>query len=328
MKRAFIAALFLGLALPLAASGCGGKKGGGGGGEGLSKEAQADQELGKKLAAYIDMSNRFFDRAYDSRSRYLSWLQDPVMGPTCKERYISRGLYTIYAVDKLGEKIRLAKGNKPSLQAIEAAGDKVVGVLLKLHPALEKASRYYTQKDYKDDGCKGAQAMHPKLIALWKEFEAGEKALTAAITKESNALQTRMMERIAKSQGKDVPRYYTKKITLDARGMLALLEGGEGKADPAACAKAVGAIDTLVREMQKNASKGKQPTGYSLFRSRATSYVTAAKERMRFLKKGKPHRKFDLDRINSGSGWMVNGSYSKVVRAFNEMIEAANSVQG
>lgn len=323
MKRTIVAMLVAGLALFVLA-GCGGSKGDGDGPEALSKEAQADRELGLKLTAYVELGNRFFDRAYSSRRRYYSWLTDAKAGPTCKERHIY-GLYTISKTGKAAEKIQKANEMKPQMKKLEDAATKVLVALDKLEPLLKKANRYYSQKDYKDDGCKKAQQMHPKLVALFDEFEASEKTLSAIIFKTSRALHRRLLGRIEKKHGKDHQRYYHKKVALDARSLLKLLP--EGKAEAATAAKALATLDKLVQEMDSNAKKGKEPSGYSSFRREANDFIKACKVRVRWLKGGKAYSKRDQRKIDGGSGWMVRGSYAKVVRAFNELIDAANRVR-
>jgi len=324
MKRTFVATLFAGLALFVIA-GCGGSKSGGDGPEPLSKEAQADQELGQKLAAYVELGNEFFDRAYSSRRRYYSWLTDPKPPPTCKEKYISYGLYTIAKTGKAAEKIQKANEMKPQMKKLEDAATKVLLALDKLEPLLKKAKRYYSQKDYKDDGCKKGQEMHPKLVALWDEFEANEKIFSGIVFATSRALHQRLLARIEKKYGKDHQRYYHKKVALDARTLLKLLP--EGKAEAADAAKATATLDKLVQEMDSNAKKGKEPSGYSSFRREANDFMKACKQRVRHLNSGKAYSKWDQRKINTGSGWMVTGSYAKVVREFNELIDAANRVR-
>jgi hypothetical protein len=322
MKRAIVVGLVTGLSL-FVFGGCGGSKGGGGGGT-ISKEEQADRKLGNKLTAYVELGNRFFDRVYSSRRRYYSWLGDPKAGPTCKERHIY-GLYTIYKTGKAAEKLQKANEMEPRMKKLEDAATKVLVALDKLAPLLKKADRYYSQKDYKDDGCKGAQEMHPKLVALFDDFEANERTLSATVFKTSRALHQRMLTRIEKKHGKDHQRYYHKKVALDARTLIRLLP--EGKAEAAAAGKALSAFDKLVQEMDSNAKKGKEPSGYSSFRRKANDFVKACKMRVRRIKSGKAYSKSNLRSIASGSGWMVNGSYAKVVRAFNALIDATNRVR-
>ncbi len=325
MNRTLVATIVAGLAL-FTVAGCGGKSGGDSGPEGLSKEAQADRELGQKLTAYVELGNRFFDRVYSSRRRYHSWLKDPKAGPTCKERHIY-GLYTINKTGKAAEKLQTANEMKPSMKKLEDAATKVLVALDKLEPMLQKAKRYYSQKDYKDDDCKKAQEMHPKLVGLFNEFEANEKILSAILFSTSRALHLRLLGHIEEKHGNDHQRYYHKKVALDARSLLKFLTEGKSKDEASAAKKAIASFDKFVQEMDTNAKKGKEPSGYASFRKSANRFVKACKARGRRIKSGKAYSKWNQNRINDGSGWMVKGSYSKVIKAFNDLIDASNRVR-
>ena len=160
-----------------------------------------------------------------------------------------------------------------------------------------------------------------------KHANTATAGTTAIVFKTSRALHMRRLAAIEKKHGKDHQRYYHKKVALDARSLLKLLPEGKGAAEAPAAAKALAAFDKLVQEMDANAKKGKEPSGYASFRRSANNFVKACKSRVRRIKKGKPYSKWDQRSINSGSGWMVSGSYAKVIKAFNSLIDSANSVR-
>jgi len=54
-----------------------------------------DAALIEEINGYVKCLNRSASRTADSHSRYLSWVNEK-SGPTCKENYISYGLYTLY----------------------------------------------------------------------------------------------------------------------------------------------------------------------------------------------------------------------------------------
>jgi hypothetical protein len=309
----------------LISSACGG--GGGSGPAPLSKEALADRELGQKLAAYVAFANDNLDRVYASRRRYLSWVADPQVGPTCKERHVY-GLYKISKPDPAVEKLRIAKELPPKLPDVEEQGRKLLATYSQLHDLLEQAHRYYDQKEYKEDGCKRGQAMHPKLMEGFARFEKEEVAYTATLTQQSLAIQARILGRAEKKHGKDDPRVLYRQISLEARQVLAQLRVEEGKATAVdGPAKAVDALDALVRRLGEKQSQ-KAPEGLDSFVKQANAFTKVCKERMRRLKSGKALSASELEHVRGGSGWMVDGSYPKVIRTFNELIEAANRVKG
>lgn len=299
--------------------------GGGGGWESLSPEEQKDRQLSTKLQPYIKMTNQFTGRVYDSRNRYASWLKKYEEGPTCKERHVY-GLYTVTSPDAAIKEVEKIQGEEPRLKDLEEGAVKYTSGLKKLFPLLQKADRYYSQKDYKDDGCKQGKELHPQLVAAWKEFEEGDKILGKAIEKHNTGLHYRLLDRIGKKLGKTSPQYYHKKVTLDARSLLLLLrfESQEKEPNHEKITAEVKKFDDLVLEME---AKTKSNSDLSWFRSASNDYVKAAKEMMRRMKEGKKFSRMEKDWIARGSGWMVTGSYDKVLKAFNTLIDRSNSVR-
>ncbi len=319
MKNTRVAAIAFGLVVAGTIA-CGGASGGG---EPLSKEARADLALGAKLTPYIELGNLFFERVRSSRRRYLSWVADPKAGPTCKERHIY-GVYTLAKGDLAFKKVQEANESKPHIKKLEQAATRLLLALDKLQRLLADASRYYRQKDYKDDGCKKAQKLHPRLMRLFAEFDTNEKVFSGIVFAESHKLHQRLLARIEKKHGKEHPRYYHKKIALDARALVKLMP--EEKADVSAAGKALASLDAIVKEMISSTRSGKNASSLSSFRQMANSFVAAAKQRLRRIKSKKAYTASERRRMDLGAGSMVRGSYAKLVKAFNRLIEAGNRV--
>src|SRR5215510_10145432 len=72
----------------------------------------------EKLNAYVGCINRLCERAYDSRTRYLSWVGKN--GPTGKERIIY-GTYTIYDTADCRKNVEKANALEPRDAELEAA---------------------------------------------------------------------------------------------------------------------------------------------------------------------------------------------------------------
>lgn len=297
----------------------------GGSGPALSAEEEKDRQLSMKLQPYIQLTNSHSSRVYQSRNRYASWIKDLEAGPTCKERHIY-GLHTISTPDSQIKEVEKVQGQEPRLPDIEEGAGKYTDALKKLYPLIKKADRYYSQKDYKEDGCAQAKEFHPQLMEAWKEFEAGDKILGKAIEKYNTGLHYRLLERIGKEFGTKSERYYHKKVTLDARSLLLVLrfESQEKEPDHEKIAVEVKKFDALVQEMDENVKNGSET---SSFRSSANSYVQAVKEMMRRMKDGKPFSRMEKQWMSSGSGWMVGGSFDKVTKQFNDLIDNSNRVR-
>ncbi len=307
----------------------GGDKGGDkGGNDGPSAEEMADRMLSEKLDPYIKMTNYLSNRVFKTRQRYFQWLKDPNKGPTCKERYIY-GVYTLPTVQSYVKAVEKAQKKDPQLKLLQDGAAQYIDAIRKLEPLLKKANRYYEQKDYKDDKCKGAKAMHPQMMALWKQFMAANNIVKKQIEKINVDMHYRLLARYAKKYGKTSPIYYHKKFTLDARSLLHLfLDASRSKKpDHEKLAAAVTKIDALYTEMADKTSAGKQPSGYSWFRSSANKLVKAAKEMKRRMKSGKKFSKHEKRRLASTTAYLVKGSYPAVLKAFNDMIGSANRVR-
>ncbi len=345
MKRAWYLVILAVLALPLSV-GCkkdkdgdksdkdsdkkadGMKAGGDSSSTDSGADLLADRMLSQKLQSYIKMTNYISDWVYKSRQRYFQWIKDPKVGPTCKEKYLY-GLFTLHPQESYFKAVEKAQKMNPELKELQDGATKYMAALRKLKPLIKKAHRYYSQKDYKDDKCKGAKAMHPALVALWAQFIAADKVVSRQIGKLNLDLQYRSLARIAKKDGKTSPRYYHKKFLLDARTSLVLFgrQRREKKPDHEKLAASVTKLNALYQEMAEKTSEGKQPSGFGSFRSSADSFVKASKEIRRRLKSGKKFSRSERRRLASTVAYLVKGSYPALLKAFNKMIDSANRVR-
>ena len=83
----------------------------------------------EKLNAYVGCINRLSGRAYESRTRYFSWVSKN--GPTGKERIIY-GTYTIYDTSDCRKAVERANVIEPRDAALEAAATAYVEAVARL----------------------------------------------------------------------------------------------------------------------------------------------------------------------------------------------------
>jgi hypothetical protein len=62
-----------------------------------------------------------------------------------------------------------------------------------------------------------------------------------------------------------------------------------------------------------------------MFISNAKTFLTSSKQLMRRIRDKTPYSQGDRMMLNAGSGWMVEGSPQRVLRDYNQLIEAYNS---
>ena len=61
-----------------------------------------------------------------------------------------------------------------------------------------------------------------------------------------------------------------------------------------------------------------------MFISNAKSFLTSAKQLTRRIRDKVPYSQGDRMMLNAGSGWMVEGSPQRVLRDYNQLVEAYN----
>ena len=93
----------------------------------------------EKVNAYVGCINRLSERAYESRTRYFSWVGKN--GPTGKERIIY-GTYTIYDTADCRKNVEKANALAPSDAELEAAASAYVDAVTRLEPLQQEADDY------------------------------------------------------------------------------------------------------------------------------------------------------------------------------------------
>jgi hypothetical protein len=109
------------------------------------------------------------ERALTSENRYRSWRKGDA-APTCKESYISYGLYTLYD-DAPGGCASAAQAATTS-DALKAAAQELSEALVPLTATAKEADSYYESEDYRDDGCVKAKALHERLLPEFARVRA------------------------------------------------------------------------------------------------------------------------------------------------------------
>jgi hypothetical protein len=283
-------------------------------------EAAAQTPSGvEKLNAYVGCINRLSARSYSSRSRYFSWAAKT--GPTGKERIIY-GTYTIYDTSDCVTNVEKANALEPRDAEIEAAATAYAKAVAKLEPLLKEADDYYEQENYKDDKMAKGKALHPMLVAAWNEFEAADQKLRTGVDAINDRRALEKLAEIEKTEGKKT-RYEVEALMIDAKRLLRA-ENAD-KPDIAAITKAVADYENTVKAAEEvSGAEGNTKIG-SFFMSNAKSYLTTAKQLMRRIRDKTPYSSGDKMMLSqNGAGWMVEGSPPRLLRDYNQLIDAYN----
>jgi hypothetical protein len=96
------------------------------------------------------------------------------------------------------------------------------------------------------------------------------------------------------------------------------------KPDLADIAKAIAGYESSLAAAEQFAGSGSGKIG-SFFISNAKSYLVTAKQLMRRIRDKTPYSVGDRMMLNNAmSGWMVEGSPSRLLRDYNQLIDAYN----
>ena len=268
-----------------------------------------------KINAYVECINRLSSRSYDSRERYFSWAAKS--GPTGKERIIY-GTYTIYDTSDCRNGVARANALEPRDAELEAAASAYADAVSALEPLLKQADDYYQQEDYKDDRMAKGKALHPLLVAAWDAFATADRTLRGGVEAVNDRRALEKLAEIEQTEGKKV-RYHVEAVMIRAKRVLRTQDAA--KPDIAAISMAVADYEAMVKALE---ALTEGPKVGSFFISNAKSFLTSAKQSMRRLRDKTPYSQGDRMMINAGSGWMIEGSPQRVLRDYNQLIEAYN----
>lgn len=131
---------------------------------------------------------------------------------------------------------------------------------------------------------------------------------------------TERLAEIEQQEGKK-SRYYVQAVMIQAKRLLRANE--PDKPDLAAITAALNTYEETVKAAEQlDADSG--PKIGSMFISSAKTYLVSAKQLMRRLRDKTPYSQGDRMMLNAGSGWMVEGSPQRLMRDYNQLIEAFN----
>jgi len=270
----------------------------------------------EKLNAYVGCINRLSERAHDSRKRYFSWVGQN--GPTGKERIIY-GTYTIYDTSDCKKNVEKANALEPRDAALEAAASAYVEAVTKLEPMLKDADDYYTQENYKDDKMARGRALHPLLVAAWDAFARADKELRRGVEAINDKRAAEKLAEIERSEGRKA-RYHVEALMIQAKRVLRAQDAAAP--DVAKITEALNEYESTVKALEQLPADDAKIG--SFFTSNAKSFLTTAKQLMRRIRDKVPYSTGDKMMLSAGSGWMVEGSPPRLLRDYNQLIEAYN----
>jgi uncharacterized protein DUF3829 len=178
-----------------------------------SSDAQKIEEIN----GYVACLNRTMPRTNQSYQRYLSWV-DAKGGPTCKESYISYGLYTLYD-DGIEKCKKATQVENPSFPKMAKTVGELAAAYAELVPLAKMADDYYQQQDYKDDNCAKGKSLHPKLMDAFNRYRMAASKLQGDLNVEKTQLDKKELDRLEQTQGRKLA-WYVRSYLLEARDLM------------------------------------------------------------------------------------------------------------
>ena len=273
----------------------------------------------EKLNAYVGCINRLSERAYDSRKRYFSWVGN--QGPTGKERII-HGTYTIYDTSDCKKGVEKANALEPRDAELETAASACAEAVGKLEPLLKEADDYYSQENYKDDSMAKGKALHPRLVAAWVAFASADRKLRSGVEAINDKRALEKLAAIEKDEGRKA-RYHLEALMIQIQAKRVVRAPDTDKPDLAAITQALNEYEGTVKGAEEFSGNGAGKIG-SMFIGNAKSVLVTAKQLMRRIRDHVPYSSGDKMMLNAGSGWMVEGSPQRLLRDYNQLVDACN----
>jgi Protein of unknown function (DUF3829) len=272
----------------------------------------------EKINAYVGCINRLSERAYQSRSRYFSWVAKS--GPTGKERIIY-GTYTIYDTSDCKKNVEKANALEPHDADLEAAASAYAEAVGKLEPLLKETDDYYSQENYKDDRMAKGKALHPRLVAAWDTFAGVDQKLRSGVEAINDKRALEKLAAIEQNEGRKA-RYHVEALMIQAKRVVRAQD--TDKPDLAAITHALNDYESLVKGAEQFSGSGGDENIGSMFIGNAKSLLVTAKQLMRRIRDHVPYSSGDKMMLNAGSGWMVEGSPQRLLRDYNQLVDAYN----
>lgn len=293
----------------------------------------ADDKLGEKLEEYLTgcLNSNVRTEFRDSADNYLRDI-DEKKGPTEAHTPYLREVEP-KQVEECSQAAAKGKGMPPALPELDDAVAAYAAAIKAGTPTLNEAHTYYDQKNYKDDKMAKGHALHPQLLALFKNVNALSHAMGEAFTKQKGPLDTRELERL-KTKGPKVA-YLTKRSIMDSDAFAKMTNVKSVKeffALPPAELQAK--VDVLAQDYAELKAlveaKGKDLEGTSGVDSYASDFETYLKTAKEVTRRIRDQTKFDnseLDRLGTGAGWMTDGSPDKLDRDHDSLISGYNRLR-
>lgn len=305
------------------------------GSSGDTAESQASEEAGTPASAEEDALRRYNAAvgALNAIGRHglSSWRQyarqfDPERGPTGKE--IGPFVDSVnFGRDKL-DALRSALAGRSPGDTLDQASARYVTASEHLMSLTAEAHRYYDQEDWRDDKFAKGKAIHPELVAAYREFESAHTALSAEVRQIEDSRREARLSELKASGG--ILRHDVVLSLKQARDVIEFVEEQMAtvehphQMDLAGLEERIDAYDATLATLRQAVSQGPERAEQELdvlaFRylesyvSSGDRFLFSAKDVLRAGREGKPMPTVLLPQEDG-----LVGNYNRMVQSANNM---------
>lgn len=329
----------LGVLVLVIAGGCsklpmgGNKAGSGNGNAAADPAAAADEKLATKLDEYLTgcLNNSARQQFRNSADDYLEKFDDkkaptPAVVPNLRK-------VADKDVNECIQSATKAKAMQPALPELDDAVAEFATAIKAGTPVLNDAQAYYDQKNYLDDKMAKGQALHPQLLAAFRQFDTVSHGVSEAFAKQKGPLDSRELERL-KNKGPKLA-YLTKRSIMNVDAFEKALNVKSVKEFFAQSPTELQSkIDVLVQdqsELQKIVdAKGKELEGtfnVDHYTEKLDEFVKVAKGITRRIRDQKKFTDSELERLGTQAGWMTEDSPDKLDLVHTSLINYYNNLR-
>lgn len=279
-----------------------------------------EEIIAQKMETYIRCFNAVDGSVYRSIERYASWLQDVKQGPTGQENIVY-GIYSLFTENIIpcNRDIEIVAKLQPPFEPIDSAAVTYIHSVVSIARVINPLSKYYEQQDYKDDAFQKGKTEHVKLLSEWETFSAASVAYRAAIEDVNDVAQLTRLEELKKTAEQSF-EYHSLSIMVNAKKLNKEIQKDKFSVEEAM--KVVAVIQTSIDVAKKQVVAGMDT---SEFISAAENYQLAAKQLIRRIRDHEDFNEGDKMMLQSAlSASMVDGSFSKVMKSYNDMVANYN----
>ena len=184
-------------------------------------ERKESDALGQKLNVYVACINEVEPELLKAIETYKSWVD---FSKGTDDKSAVRGISSIDPehsfYKECFEGLKKVGSLGPKEAGLDTAGEAYKNATLGLTAISTEAEKYYKHSNYKDDGFKKGQELHPKLVAAIETYLSARTFLHENVDRVADARTALELLEVEKKEGRKI-RFHKMNLMMEAKKLLA-----------------------------------------------------------------------------------------------------------